>query len=116
MIDLRIPPTVEDPKLTEWLLELYMWLANLHINQMLPGSVAWDAGSIADGDEAAKDITITGAALGDYVLVSAPYDLQGITYSGYVRAANAVRIRLQNETGGTIDLASGTWKVVVSKQ
>jgi hypothetical protein len=53
--------------------------------------------------------------LGDFVLVSAPYDLQGITCNGYVSAANAVKIRIQNETGGTIDLASGTWKAKVLK-
>jgi len=31
----------------------------------------------------------------------------------YVSAADTVTIRLQNETGGTIDLASGTWKVII---
>jgi len=80
------------------------------------GSATWDPGSLADGvGETSSAITVTGAALGDFVIVSAPYDLQGITCSGYVSAANAVKIRLQNETGGTINLASGTWKARVIK-
>lgn len=87
-------------------------LARLDID----GSATWDPGSLADGaGETSSAITATGAALGDFVLVSAPYDLQGITATGYVSAANAVKIRLQNETGGTIDLASGTWRVRVIK-
>ena len=83
----------------------------------LQGSATWDPGSLDDGvGETSAAITATGAALGDFVMVSAPYDLQGITCNGYVSATNAVKIRLQNETGGTIDLASGTWKVKVIKQ
>jgi hypothetical protein len=83
---------------------------------VLTGSASWDPGSLADGaGETSPAITVTGAALGDYVLVAAPYDLQGITCNAYVSAANTVKIRLQNETGGVIDLASGTWNVRIVK-
>jgi hypothetical protein len=64
---------------------------------------------------ASSAITITGAALGDYVMVTAPYDLTGIIASGTVSAANAVKITVFNATGGTIDLASGMWKIKVLK-
>jgi hypothetical protein len=78
------------------------------------GSATWDPGSLLDGaGETSSAITVTGAAFGDFVLVSAPYDLQGITCSAYVSAANAVTVRLQNETGVTVDLASGTWNAIV---
>lgn len=60
-------------------------------------------------------VTVTGAALGDYVLVSAPYDLAGVIASAYVSAANAVKITVFNATAGTVDLASGTWKIKVLK-
>lgn len=80
------------------------------------GSIVWNPGNLVDGaGETSSGITVTGASLGDFVLFSAPYDLQGITATGYVSASNTVTIRLQNETGGAIDLASGTWKVVVLK-
>jgi len=82
----------------------------------LIGTLVWDPGNLIDGTgETSGNITVTGAIFGDYVLVGAPYDLQGITCTAYVNAADSVRIRLQNETGGTIDLASGTWKVKVIK-
>lgn len=81
------------------------------------GSTTWGPGSLADGaGETSANITVTGAALGDHVLVSAPYDTQGIIAYGWISAANPAKIRIQNETGGTIDLASGTWKVKVIKQ
>ena len=48
-------------------------------------------------------------------MVAAPYDLQGITVTAYVSAIDVVKIRIQNETGGVIDLASGTWRVRVVK-
>lgn len=84
---------------------------------VISGSATWNPGSLDDGaGETSSGITATGAALGDFVLVSAPYDLQGITCNGYVSAADTVKIRLQNETAGTIDLASGTWRVRVIPQ
>ena len=74
----------------------------------------WDPGSAADGaGETKTSITVTGAALGDAVIVAAPYDLQDMIVTAYVQAANTVEVRLQNESGGAIDLASGTWKVKV---
>jgi hypothetical protein len=60
-------------------------------------------------------ITVTGAALGDFVIVAAPYDRAGVIADGYVTAANTVKITLFNTTTGTLDLASGTWKIKVLK-
>ena len=74
--------------------------------------VTVDPSSLADGAGETKSVTVAGAALGDMVLVSAPYDLQDITVTGYVQAANTVEIRIQNEGGATVDLASGTWNVM----
>lgn len=60
-------------------------------------------------------IAITGAAFGDFVMVSAPYDLQGITATAYVDAAASVRISLYNGTAGAINLGNGSWKVKLLK-
>lgn len=80
----------------------------------MEGSLVWNPGNLADGaGETSTGITVTGAAFTDFVLVGAPYDLQGITCTAYVSASDTVKIRLQNESGGAIDLASGTWKVRV---
>jgi hypothetical protein len=82
----------------------------------LQGSITWNPGSLAGGaGETSAGITVKGAEFGDFVLVAAPYDLQGITCNGYVSSVNTVKIRIQNETGSTIDLAEGIWKVKVIK-
>ena len=84
---------------------------------ILSGSIVWNPGSLADGvGETSSSITVNDAVLGDFVLVSAPYDLQDITATGYVQADDTVEIRIQNEGGATVDLGSGTWKILVFKQ
>lgn len=75
-------------------------------------STTWDPWSMTDGDVQTKSVTVTGAALGDFVLVSAPYDLEWVTATAYVQAASTVYILLNNESGGTVDLGSGTWRVL----
>jgi hypothetical protein len=80
----------------------------------LRGSATWNPGSLGDGaGETSAGITVTGAAVGDAVLVYPPYDLEDTVVTGYVQAADTVEIRLQNESTGTRDLASGTWHVAV---
>ena len=57
-----------------------------------------------------------GAALGDQVTgVSFSLDQQLIDFHGYVSAADTVTVILRNNTGGAIDLASGTLRVRVIK-
>ena len=79
----------------------------------LSGSETWDAGSIADGDEEMEEITVTGAALGDFVDVSHSLDNADLTLTAGVSAANTVTVVVANNTGGAIDLASGTLTVLV---
>lgn len=83
---------------------------------VLNATFTWDPASLIDAaGETSTSVTVTGAALGDFVMVAAPYDLQDMTVTAYVQAANTVEVRIQNEGGATIDLASGTWKVKVLK-
>ncbi len=77
------------------------------------GSTTWDPGSIADGDMEAKDITVTGAALGDFCLVSFSLDVADLVLNGQVTAADTVTAILANNTGGAVDLASGTVSAIV---
>src|SRR5437868_15254695 len=80
---------------------------------ILTGSATYDAASLADGVGATTTVTVTGAVLGDFVIVSHGVDLAGITVTGYVSAADTVSVRFQNESGGTLDLASGTLRALV---
>ena len=81
----------------------------------LYGSATYDPPSLVDGAGATTTVTVTGAALGDFAEASFSNDLQGITVTAWVSAPNTVGVRFQNETGGTIDLASGTLQVRVRK-
>ena len=75
-----------------------------------------DAGSLADGAGESDTIAVPGVALGDMVLgFSTGVDRAGITVTGYVDSANSVTLRVQNESGGTFDLASTTVKLVVAR-
>ena len=91
-------------------------LDNTGCNTILFASTTWDAGSIADGDEEAKEITVDGAALGDSVIsVNHGVDVADLAIVAQVTAANTVTAQLGNWTGGAIDLASTTTQVYVDK-
>jgi len=81
--------------------------------KVLNGTAVLDPGSMSDAQGANLSITVTDAAIGDFVLVSPGVDLQGIVMSASVISANTVGVRLQNESGGTLNLASSTWKAKV---
>jgi hypothetical protein len=73
-----------------------------------------DADSLVDGAGDTETVTGPGVALGDMVLsASLAVDVAGLIVTAYVSAANTVSIRFQNETGGTVDLASATLRLVV---
>lgn len=72
------------------------------------GSATYDPPSLVDGAGTTTTVTVTGAALGNLAAASFSLDLQGITLTAYVSAANTVAVRFQNESGGTLDLSSGT--------
>lgn len=81
----------------------------------LSGSTTYDPPSLADGAGASTTVTVTGAALGDMAIASFSLSTQGITVTANVTAADTVTVRFQNETGGVIDLTSGTLRARVIK-
>ena len=81
----------------------------------LAGSATWNPGSIAAGNEEAKNVTVTGAALGDFCMVSFSLDVADLVLSGEVTASNTVTAVLANNTGGAVDLGSGTLRAKVIK-
>lgn len=78
--------------------------------------LTWAPGSLVSVSGVSSSvIAVLDAAFGDFVQVAAPYDLQGVLATGYVSAAGSVVIRLHNQTGATVSLASGLWRVRVHK-
>ena len=90
------------------------WYENLpKLNAFMIGSETKDWGSIADGDEAAEEVTVTGAAMGDFAVASMSIDITDLSLTAAVTAADTVTVVLGNWTGGGIDLGSGTLNVKV---
>jgi hypothetical protein len=89
------------------------WAA--YMKAPLTGSATYDPPSLADGAGVNTTVTVTGAFSGDAVLVSFSNNLSGITLTGYVSATDTVTARFQNESGGVVDLASGTLRAWVIK-
>lgn len=85
------------------------WLSE----QPLTGSVVYDPPSLADGTTTSTTLAVPGARIGDQVELAAPYNLSGVIATAYVNTTNTVTILLNNESGGTVDLGSGTWRVSV---
>jgi len=85
------------------------------LNGYLTGSETKDFGSIADGNEEAEEVTVTGAALGDFAVASMSIDVTDLVVTAEVTASNTVTVVLLNNTGGAIDLGSGTLTVRVFK-
>jgi hypothetical protein len=100
------------PHLTEFFRSVAKRLNQIY---SLSGTATYNPASLADGAGATTTVTVNGAALGDFAQASFSLDLQGILLTAYVSAANTVSVRFQNETGGTIDLASGTLTARITK-
>lgn len=91
-------------------------LIDAAVGKVLTGNKTHDWASVAAGAQATTTVTVTGAALGDFVAgVSVGVDLAGCRLSGYVSAADTVTVVLHNGTGGAVDLASTTLRVLVRK-
>ena len=88
------------------------WFANHPDGKLLQGSIAWDPASIADDEFEAKDITVTGAALGDFVIVSFDKYNANLTLTASVTSANTVTAVFAS-SAGVQDLAAGTCHVLV---
>lgn len=75
----------------------------------LSGTATWDPASIADDAMTSTTVTVTNAKAGNAVAVgfSTPVPA-GALLVGSVTADNVVTVTLHNNTGGALDLASGT--------
>ena len=81
----------------------------------LNASTTWDASSIANGAMEAKDVTVSGAELGDFVMASLSIDVADLSLTANVTSSGTVTAVLANNTGAAVDLASCTLYVRVEK-
>lgn len=79
------------------------------------GTATYDPISLAAGASVDTTVTVTGAVVGmPAIAAHASYTNAAIwTTTATVSSANTVRVRITNNTAGTVDLASGTLTAVV---
>lgn len=79
---------------------------------VIKGTVSVDVPSIGSAAVGEATVTITGAAVGDTVIMNpvAAGNTDGLAYGGArVSATNTVKLRVVNLSGGTVDEAAQTW-------
>jgi hypothetical protein len=79
------------------------------------GTIAVDPASIATLQSAETAVTISGAAVGDIVIMNVPASLEtGLAFGGArVSAADTVQVRLSNMTAGAVDGTSRNWTYTI---
>ena len=75
-----------------------------------------NSASVADQAAGTDTVTVPGVVLGDMVIgMSAGVSEAGLVRRAYVSAADTVTIATTNTTGGAVDLASSTVKLVIAR-
>jgi len=75
-----------------------------------------NSASVADQAAGTDTVTVPGVALGDMVIgMSAGVSEAGLVRRAYISATDTVTIATTNTTGGAVDLASSTVKLVIAR-
>lgn len=88
----------------------YTGVINYAVVTVNPGSIA--AGAVG----APLDVTVPGAAVGDFVEAAPGVSLAGLMMTSYVSATNTVTVLLRNDTASPVDLASSSWHFRIIKR
>lgn len=94
------------------------WRIISDVPTSLGGETAWDPANLpATGDADHITFTVTGAEVGDPVIAGlSTLGVAGnVIISAFVESANTVRVIVMNETGGALNIAPGTLRVMVFK-
>ena len=84
------------------------------VTKVLSATASLNYGSISAASQADLTITVTGAAVGDEVVMALPAaPAAGLVFNAFVSAANTVTIRASNITATPIDPAAATYGVIV---
>lgn len=86
-----------------------------NFRRILTASTTWDPPSLATATQQSTSFTLSGANLGNAAQVSFTNALSGTRMWAEVTAANTITVYHRNDTGGTVDLASGTLRVYVTQ-
>lgn len=79
------------------------------------GSLNLGDAATGSGTFASSDVTVRGAELGDFVLVSLAIDTVDTVVAAAVTAADTVTVTVLNNTAGAVNLADAAVRIVVFK-
>ncbi len=84
------------------------------ITKVLSATASLDFASISAASQASLTITVTGAAVGDEVIMALPAaPAAGLVFNAFVSATDTVTIRASNISGSPVDAAAATYGVIV---
>ena len=95
------------------------WMGRTRQYGLALGSVTWDILNLASLANSSTTITVTGAVVGDMVVVSPAMPSAGVIVAGDVTSADTVTIGGgggYNASGGAVDPPSTTYRVKVIRQ
>jgi hypothetical protein len=93
-----------------------LWYALRGWKRSYYATLTHDFGSINAQVESTQTVTVTGARVGDVVIVRPTTAVNGIILDGTVTADNVVTVRAVNYSSGAIDPASQVYRVLVVQQ
>ena len=77
------------------------------------GAFSINPAAYVDDESQVVQVTVAGAALGDFVFVAPGNDIAEVTFSAFVSAANTVDIVISMVGGDTDNIAAADWNVLV---
>lgn len=84
-------------------------------NSALTSRVLYDPPSLSTGTLTTTTLNVSGSIFGDTVTVGFSNNTQGLSFSGWVSSSDTVTIMIRNDTGSTVDLASGILQAIVTR-
>lgn len=94
--------------------------ANSLISNVRPhpfrNTATWDPANLANNASQTTTVAVTGSAMGDQAFATFSLSLAGTVLTAYVSVAGTVTVVQTNNSGGAVDLASGTLTVWVEKK
>lgn len=84
------------------------------VSELSAATASLNFPSISAVSQADLTITVAGAAVGDYVVMSLPAaPTAGLVFNAFVSAANTVTVRATNVTASPVDAGAATYGVLV---